>query len=504
MKLRDLADIRKGLPVSRTLLVSSKPVSGNYYPFLEADNLLIGGTGRFISEKDLRKLPNYSKRFFIEYGTYLFIIKNGKIKIVRFEETSLTVSSDDIILLQTSIGLVENYLGYEKNRNYVIRCIEDALSKDSDIVAIIGDIDINTDNIRELDIDNRAEQIGIRKPLDKSSLPIRLTQKPLPLDKLMKRIREEELLLETEFQRRPGLWDIGTKSRFIEAMIVRQPIPAFYFDGSDDNKWLVIDGLQRLSTAYDFINNKFNLTELEYLTDLEGKNFESLERIYQRNIEEFEVFAYILENGTPKSVIYKIFKNINTSALKLEGQEIRHAINPGKGSDLLKEVAESDWFKETVALTSRQCERMYDREIVLRFLTFKIRSYREYSPSISEYLDETMTKLYDDPQLRLDEYKNDFKRVLNDIHEVFEEPPFSRSYYKLSASYVHNNIIFELLTYAFSKNKKLATDKPASKQLFINYFKNCPSEFWESEQAYSQSGLFKRFEDIERLISNVK
>jgi hypothetical protein len=57
------------------------------------------------------------------------------------------------------------------------------------------------------------------------------------------------LNVENYFQRKSGLWTDNIKSRFIEALIVKQPVPAFYFDATDDNKWLIVDGLQHLSAV---------------------------------------------------------------------------------------------------------------------------------------------------------------------------------------------------------------------------------------------------------------
>jgi uncharacterized protein with ParB-like and HNH nuclease domain len=64
------------------------------------------------------------------------------------------------------------------------------------------------------------------------------------------------------------------KSRLIESLLLRFPLPAFYFDIEEEDNWLVVDGLQRLSTLNHFIvdtENPFKLTGLEILKDLEGK-----------------------------------------------------------------------------------------------------------------------------------------------------------------------------------------------------------------------------------------
>jgi hypothetical protein len=114
-------------------------------------------------------------------------------------------------------------------------------------------------------------------------------------------------------------------------LLIRIPIPAFYFDATDDDKWLVVDGVQRLTAIARFVMDeetlrkphlnlsKLVLRDLEFLTNLNGKPFDDLERHYQLRILESQVTAYTIEPGTPVNVKYHIFKRINTSGLPLHG-----------------------------------------------------------------------------------------------------------------------------------------------------------------------------------------
>ena len=82
---------------------------------------------------------------------------------------------------------------------------------------------------------------------------------------LINRLKNDAIELESDFQRKAGLWTIEQKSRLIESILLNIPLPAFYFDSSDKDKWLVIDGLQRLSTINEFVvQEKFKLTNLEF------------------------------------------------------------------------------------------------------------------------------------------------------------------------------------------------------------------------------------------------
>ncbi len=509
MKLSELCEIRRGIYIDKKLLINIKPKNGTYYEYKDATLLTEGGNVLYVAAKEVQKLPNFQSNILLNYGDYLIYKHQNSFKIIRHTQSDgQTILADSIILLRTDYNIIAEFLGNANNRNYLLNEINNNIN--SDILNIIANIEVNTDNIKELDEVPTAEQIGLRRSIDPDKLPLNITKRPMPLDKLMKRLKHEELLLDTEFQRKPGLWNNGTKSRFMETLLIDVPVPAFYFDGENDEKWLVIDGLQRLSTVNDYLNDKFVLENLDYLgKELEGKRFSELERKYQRKIEEYEVFAYILQKGTPPSVKYKIFKNINTSALILEAQEIRHAINPNKPANFLKQMVTESWFQAAVPVSDRQRERMYDREIVLRFIAFQRKSFLQYSPSIVDFLDDAMYDIYNIPETKLSDLSIKLKNCVENSNFFFDNSCFSRNIIlDKGNTYIHNNIIFELLTYGFSKIEQnninlLKRNKTKVREQIISFFKNQGARFWEHDYAYSQEGLIKRFQDIEKLINDL-
>lgn len=507
MKLKELATIARGIDIDRKVLIKEMRPAGSYYQYIQPEDFEIG-SAKFVSARELRKIAGLSKRDLLNYGDYLIFKKDNKFSLYRYDNSSgQTLPSNDFFVIKTEINIVKDFLSVEKNKKYFYHELYAREEKTGGKLTAwdIGDIEINTENIKELEESNIAEQLGIRNPIDISETPFRITSKPLPIDKLLKRINYKELLLDTEFQRRPGLWDIETKSRLLESMVIRLPIPAFYFDGSNDNEWLIIDGLQRLSAVNDFVAGKFTLEGLDYLPELTGKTFFELPRAFQRNIEEYEIFAYIIEKGTPKSVTYKIFKSINTSALKLEPQEIRHAINPGPPAEFLKEIADSPWFQKAVPISDRLRDRMWDREIALRFIAFQQKKYFEFKLGIVNFLDEAMTEIYDIPAHKRNFYKQDLADCLKILTEVLGEKTFSRAMFDESRVYNHNNIIFELLTYMISilpteARAKILSNKSHFASAIRTHFANQPAKFWDGEYAYTIEGVTKRFEGIEKFI----
>ncbi|MCX6023188.1 MAG: DUF262 domain-containing protein [Chloroflexi bacterium] len=82
---------------------------------------------------------------------------------------------------------------------------------------------------------------------------IRVETRTMTIDLLMRRIREGDIDMAPDFQRKAGIWKDGAKSRLIESILIRIPLPAFYMNASDDDKWLVVDELQHLSVLLQFI-----------------------------------------------------------------------------------------------------------------------------------------------------------------------------------------------------------------------------------------------------------
>ena len=80
--------------------------------------------------------------------------------------------------------------------------------------------------------------------------------KQMIIETILTRLRSNKIDLKIPFQRGIDLWDATKQSRLIESILIRLPLPAFYFDGSDDNKWLIVDGFQRLSTFNNFVIEK--------------------------------------------------------------------------------------------------------------------------------------------------------------------------------------------------------------------------------------------------------
>ena len=96
-------------------------------------------------------------------------------------------------------------------------------------------------------------------------------------------IEKGVLTLSPDFQRNM-VWDIQRKSLLIESLMLKIPIPAFYFQEDINGDKLVIDGLQRLSTIYSYMEDSFRLKGLQYLENYNGYCYSQLPRKYKTRI----------------------------------------------------------------------------------------------------------------------------------------------------------------------------------------------------------------------------
>ena len=345
----------------------------------------------------------------------------------------------------------------------------------------------------------------IESPFDPKK--IKITIEPNTVYGLVQRIKFKNIDMNTEFQRKGNLWSLPVQSRLIESLLLRFPLPAFYFDATNDNKWLVVDGLQRLWSLKNFILEEKNplVTQgLEILTssDFSNKKFKDLTPTFQRRILETPVTTYLIQPGTPKDVKYNVFRRINTSALTLTPQEIRHALNQGQAADYLKDITESKQFRSFIRVRDN---RMQDRELVLRYIAYVLVDYRKYEKPMASFLDRRMEELNNLPQEKLDDLRINLVNALELSKKLFKEHIFSRSIVEENRKML-NSALFEVWTSSLAKlnnNERISLLK--NKTELISEFKKQLSEDKEFKNSVSsatsgKAAVIKRFESIETLI----
>lgn len=350
------------------------------------------------------------------------------------------------------------------------------------------------------DEDNQEEKVTFQYDPDKINIS---TREPT-IELLLKRINEEALDLAPDFQRHANVWKEDAQSRLIESIIIRIPIPAFYIDATNEERWLVVDGLQRLFALKRFILDKeLKLSGLEYLTNLEGKTYEQIDRRYQRRLEETQLTIYLIDKGTPPEVKYNIFKRINTGGLALSPQELRHALNPGKGTKFLTKLAASREFQQVVQLGNNRKMRMDDREFILGFLAFSLTPYQKYADNRDTFLTKALSKINQLSEDELNDIEKSFQQTMLDAWNIFGEYAFRKISNSQKKKFPVNKALFESWSVSLSK----LTDKQIqvlinNKHKLITIFKKYIDSDKDFLESISQAAgkVQHRFSTIEKII----
>ena len=378
---------------------------------------------------------------------------------------------------------------------------------------------LNSEQQAEQELEDADLNLGVDPDEDESIVQpfdpelIRVETRPMTMDLLLQRIQYEELNLAPDFQRKGGIWNDRAKSRLIESMLIRIPLPAFYMDATDEDSWVVIDGLQRLTTLKMFVIDKaLRLSELEFLTQLNEKTFDELPRNFQRRIIETQVTVYLIEKGTPPEVKFNIFKRINTGGLPLSLQEIRHALNQGKSTKFLERLSNFLEFKKATS-GSVSSQRMADREFILRFLAFVIHPYTEYDATeFDSFLSSVMAEINGMNDEQLNELGAKFSQAMNAAYAIFGDDAFRKRDRLFASRKPVNKALFESWSVNLSKLtseqiQTLTERKEQLKEGFISLMNDREVEP-KFESSISQGTgdtrkVKRRFSAIEQLIQEV-
>jgi len=347
----------------------------------------------------------------------------------------------------------------------------------------------------------------IVKPFDPKKIDI--THKTLILESVFKRIVRDEINLLTDFQRQGDLWDSTKQSRLIESILIRFPLPAFYFDGTNDNQWLIVDGLQRISTFRNFVIKKsLKLQNLEFLGQFNGCGYNDLPRDLQRRIDEAEITVYIINPGTPDEVKYNVFKRINTTALILEPQEIRHAINQGIPAVFVKQLADLEEFKKATCYTIKT-HRMLDRDFVTRFVSFYLNNYNDYQPDLDTFMNKSMAGLKKVGESDREDIKAKFILSMDAAYRIFGDDAFRKRFNRNDNRKPINKALFEVLSVSLAKLTGTEIESLIKKkdQLIDGFISLLHSDEAFSDALSSGTGdktrVIKRFTAIEGLIQKI-
>lgn len=285
-------------------------------------------------------------------------------------------------------------------------------------------------------IEFNDETVPLEEPQPYDPELIRVDTKPFSLKQTFELIEEGDIDLSPDFQRNFVWKEIGKKSRLIESIMLRIPLPVFYLSQDREGKFQVVDGLQRLTVIKQFLKNEFKLKNLEYLKDCEGCYFDKessnnkLDPKYIRRITQTQLVMNIIDPQTPVRVKFEIFKRINLGGQPLKPQEIRNCMASTSIRKFIKTLTNSNEFKEATNYSVNPM-RMEDQELILRFVGFYYIEYIKkepfkYNGNMEIFLDDTLDLLNKEQPAILSDIKNAFLNAMNNAHHLFGDFAFRK------------------------------------------------------------------------------
>lgn len=354
---------------------------------------------------------------------------------------------------------------------------------------------------------------------DESNVPLNnLEQRKLYVDKsdkstsdILRMILTEELILQPPYQR-SFVWTNKNMSQFIESLLLSIPVPTIFLSETQENKYEVIDGQQRLTTIFAFMKSKLQSHELErlpeYLKGVPTLKLSGLTTLSQYNNFSYKNFddenyaavlrkfnntslpIVIIKNDSSEDIKYDIFSRINSGSVKLNEQELLNVMYRGIIIDTLTEFVKNKKFNLFFMNRPILTKRFGYHNLLLRakvidcFInkeTWELQSVKikhkniinkeeknysgRLSVSILEYLKE-----YRHDTNEAQNLNNFLEKAVQNVQIVFGDDAFKRITDKKSSTKI-NKTIAELQLVVLSKydTQDVIANKDEIKKSFNNF-----------------------------------
>lgn len=217
------------------------------------------------------------------------------------------------------------------------------------------------DTLFPAELDNEFEEAILSIPPERRIL--RTEQYDFSVSTLVSMMSKGEVTV-PEFQRR-YVWSDRQASRLVESLIIQCPIPVIYMNQERDESFSVIDGNQRLNSLKRFAEDAFPLSGLTSYPELVGLKYSELDKRFQRHISNRVLRCTVILKETHPQVKFDVFERLNSGAVALTRQELRHGLYYGTLLKTASAVAKE--LKLDSHFGARKDKRMKAEELVIRY-----------------------------------------------------------------------------------------------------------------------------------------
>lgn len=242
------------------------------------------------------------------------------------------------------------------------------------------------------------------------------------------RMHDQKILdIQPEFQR-DFVWKGHDQTRFIDSLIKQLPIPSLCFSyDARQQKWLVIDGLQRISTIIRFLTGSdWKLSKLEDIDPkLSGVSVAAIKTDpklleYYRRVENSTIPITVLRcdysNKQHISYLFTVFHRLNSTGLKLNNQEIRNCIFSGSLNRLIRELDKNSDWRKLNKMKSGENYRFQKQELILRFFAFQD-CLENYNGALASFLNDYMSENRSVDERDIERLRKIFIETVKLLHE---------------------------------------------------------------------------------------
>lgn len=186
-------------------------------------------------------------------------------------------------------------------------------------------------------------------------------------------------------------WNDIQRSRLIESILLGIPLPSIFVAANDRGIWDVVDGVQRLSTIFQFMGilrdengqlmSPLQCDEVPFLKSLKGVKFDddadpdnSLMARQRIDFKRARIDVKIIMRQSDNRAKYDLFQRLNSYGSVASEQELRNCLLVSMSKthyNWLAELANYVPFKNVLELPERLLKEEYHTELALRFITLR-------------------------------------------------------------------------------------------------------------------------------------
>lgn len=239
---------------------------------------------------------------------------------------------------------------------------------------------------------------------------------------LKKHWDQSELDIRPPFQRNP-VWSEKQKSFLVDTILRGYPIPEIYMQeevsASGEQRFVIVDGQQRVRACLDFIEGKYALSEPEDSPWFD-KKFDQLTPKEKEQIFGYNFLVRQLPNA-PEAQLIDIFKRINRNTVSLNKQELRHATYWGEFILCAEAISDDPLWSDINIFSANDIRRMLDAEYISEIMIAVLHGPQNKKTTLDKYY-----VTYEDEFDQQKEIKRIFRLVLPEIATIVEAQPRTR------------------------------------------------------------------------------